>query len=188
MEILQTPIPEVLLIQPPYFGDPRGWFLETWQQTRYAQAGVPTEFVQDNVSFSQKGVLRGLHYQHPRGQGKLVQVLQGEVFDVAVDIRVGSPTFGRHAAARLSHENHRQMYIPTGFAHGFCVLSDTALFAYKCTEFYLPECEGGILWNDPDLGIDWPLDKPILSAKDTRSAPLRSVPLDRLPKYSGGTP
>jgi len=185
MEILETSIPEVLLIRPDYFCDARGWFMETWQQKRYAQIQIPEEFVQDNVSFSQKGVLRGLHYQHPRGQGKLVQVLQGEVFDVAVDIRVGSPTFGRYTAARLSHENHLQMYIPSGFAHGFCVLSDTALFAYKCTDFYLPECEGSILWNDPYLGIPWPLENPILSAKDSHSVVLRSAPADRLPKYSG---
>lgn len=185
MEILPTSIPEVLLIRPQVFGDARGWFLETWHQQRYAQLGLPA-FVQDNVSFSQRGVLRGLHYQHPHGQGKLVQVLQGSVFDVAVDIRVGSPTFGRYVSAELSADNHLQLYIPPGFAHGFCVLSEMAVFAYKCTDFYQPDCEGGVCWNDPELGIDWPIREPILSSKDSRYSPLRQIPPSRLPGYEGG--
>lgn len=182
MEILPTSISEVLLIRPNVFGDARGWFLETWQQKRYADLGLPM-FVQDNVSFSQHGVLRGLHYQHPHGQGKLVQVLQGRVFDAAVDIRVGSPTFGRYVCAELSSDNHLQMYIPPGFAHGFCVLSETAVFSYKCTDFYMPDWEGGICWNDPEIGIAWPIEKPILSAKDSRYGPLRRIPHSRLPAY-----
>ncbi len=184
MEILPTSIPEVLLIRPAVFGDARGWFLETWQQKRYAELGLPA-FVQDNVSFSQQGVLRGLHYQHPHGQGKLVQVLQGRVFDAAVDIRVGSPTFGRYVCAELSSDNHLQMYIPPGFAHGFCVLSETALFSYKCTDFYMPDCEGGVCWNDPEIGIAWPIAEPILSAKDSRYGPLRQICPSRLPRYEG---
>ena len=183
MEILQTVIPEVVLLKPRAFGDPRGWFLETWQQVRYSDFGVPMRFVQDNVSFSQRGVLRGLHYQYPHPQGKLVQVLQGEVFDVALDIRIGSPTFGRHVSAHLSGDNHHQMYIPEGFAHGFCVLSETALFSYKCTEFYKPECEGGILWNDPELEIKWPIDNPSLSLKDSRFLTLKQTSQDLLPRY-----
>lgn len=185
MEILQTDIPDVLLIKPNVFGDQRGWFLENWQRIRYEQAGVPAEFVQDNVSFSQQGVLRGLHYQHPRGQGKLVQVLAGRVFDVAVDIRRGSPTRGRHVSAELSDENHCQLYIPPGFAHGFCVLSPTALFAYKCTEFYLPDQEAGLAWNDPDLAIEWPIENPSLSDKDRRYGPLKEIPAEKLPVYPG---
>lgn len=185
MEILPTSIPEVLLIRPAVFGDARGWFLETWQQKRYAELGLPA-FVQDNVSFSQRGVLRGLHYQHPHGQGKLVQVLQGRVFDVAADIRVGSPTFGQYVCAELSSDNHLQMYIPPGFAHGFCVLSETALFSYKCTDFYRPDCEGGVCWNDPEIGVAWPIEGPILSAKDSRYGPLRQIPPSCLPRYEGG--
>lgn len=186
MEIIQTGIPDVLLLKPKVFGDSRGWFLETWQRSRYEELGIPGTFVQDNVSFSQKGVLRGLHYQNPRGQGKLVQVLLGKVFDVAVDIRAGSPTFGLHVSSDLSGENHHQMYIPPGFAHGFCVLSQTALFAYKCTEFYLPDQESGVLWNDPELAIDWPAENPILSDKDCRYSPLREIPSEKLPRYTGG--
>lgn len=186
MEILQTEIPDVLLIQPDVFGDSRGWFLETWQQIRYAKAGLPATFVQDNVSFSRKGVLRGLHYQHSQGQGKLVQVLAGKVYDVAVDIRRDSPTFGRHVFAVLTDENHYQLYIPPGFAHGFCVLSETVLFFYKCTEFYLPNQEGGVLWNDPDLSINWPVQNPSLSDKDQRYCPLKEIPLEKLPHYTEG--
>lgn len=186
MEILPTEIADVILIRPRVFGDARGWFLETWQQERYQEAGLPAGFVQDNVSFSQQGVLRGLHYQYPRGQGKLVQVLAGKVFDVAVDIRRGSPTFGRSVCAELSDENHCQMYIPPGFAHGFCVLTPTALFAYKCTEFYLPDQEGGVAWNDPDLAIEWPVESPSLSEKDRRYVPLKEIDPDSLPVYEGG--
>jgi len=146
-----TKLPGVLVLEPDVFSDERGFFLETWNSARYEDAGVPGPFVQDNVSFSKKGILRGLHFQHPQSQGKLVQVLSGEVVDVAVDIRVGSVTFGQWVSEVLSDANHRQMYIPPGFAHGYCVTSETALFSYKCTAFYNPAAEGGIIWNDPDL-------------------------------------
>src|SRR5690606_18736040 len=166
--------------------DARGFFLESWHQARYAEAGLPP-FVQDNVSRSSRGTLRGLHAQEPFGQGKLVQVLDGEVFDVAVDIRVGSPTFGRWAGEFLSAANHRQIYIPPGFAHGFCVTSERAIFAYKCTEFYHPETEFSIAWNDPDLNIAWPVDAPIVSQKDARAARLKDIARDRLPSFRGSS-
>ena len=187
MKVRPMPIRDVLLIEPTVSGDSRGWFLESWQQKRYEEIGLPA-FVQDNVSFSQQGVLRGLHYQYPHGQGKLVQVLEGRVYDAVVDIRLGSPTFGHYTAAELSSENHYQLYIPPGFAHGFCVLSSTALFSYKCTDFYHPECEGGVCWNDSDIGIVWPVNEPILSAKDKRWCPLREIPVCRLPVYEGAVP
>ena len=186
MNIIETSIEGVLIFEPKVFADARGFFMETWSRDRYRKAGVDAAFVQDNVSSSSKGVLRGLHYQCPRPQGKLVQVLQGEVLDVAVDIRVGSPTFGRAVTCVLSQENHRQFYVPQGFAHGFCVLSETALFSYKCTDFYCPECDGGVLWNDPEIGIDWPIAEPILSEKDTKLPRLKDIPKDRLPVYVGG--
>ncbi|MFZ3373647.1 MAG: dTDP-4-dehydrorhamnose 3,5-epimerase, partial [Desulfitobacteriaceae bacterium] len=144
--------------------------------------GLPAIFVQDNLSFSQKGVLRGLHFQNPNGQGKLVYVLQGEVFDVAVDIRVGSPTRGEWVGVTLSSENKRQFYIPEGFAHGFCVTSDTALFAYKCTEVYQPQSEYGVSWQDPDLGIQWPIKKPLLSEKDLNYPRLKDISVVVLPR------
>ncbi len=180
MKVNATAIPGVILLEPKVFGDDRGYFLETWSQARFAAAGLPAVFVQDNISFSRKGVLRGLHYQNPQPQGKLVQVLAGAVFDVAVDIRVGSPTFGKWVGEILSENNHRQMYIPPGLAHGFCVLSETVLFAYKCTDAYNSTAEGGIAWNDPDLGIAWPVHDPILSPKDTKFPRLRDLPMDRL--------
>ena len=184
MNVIQTDIPGVLIIEPRVFGDERGFFMETWQQRRYAEAGLPEQFVQDNISFSRRGILRGLHYQHPQGQGKLVYVLQGEVYDVAVDIRADSPHFGRSVALTLSAENRRQFYIPPGFAHGFCVTSDTALFVYKCTEFYNPALEGCVRWNDPQVGIKWPISEPTLSDKDKAAALLKEIPKDRLPQYS----
>lgn len=180
---LETKLEGVLIFEPKVFGDSRGFFMETWNKNRYAEAGLEAAFVQDNVSRSSKGVLRGLHFQHPNGQGKLVQVLEGEVLDVAVDIRVGSPTFGQSLAVNLSDKNFRQLYIPPGFAHGFCVLSETAIFAYKCTEFYNPAAEGGLLWNDPDLGISWLADNPLLSEKDKVHPRLKDVPNDKLPHY-----
>jgi len=183
MHIKETTLPGVRLIEPKVFGDERGFFMETWNAARYAEIGLPERFVQDNLSFSRRGVLRGLHYQHPNAQGKLVYVLQGEVFDVAVDIRVGSPTFGQTAVAILSSENKRQFYIPPGFAHGFCVTSETALFAYKCTELYDPKAENSILWNDPAIAIAWPVDAPELSAKDRAALTLMDVPFERLPVY-----
>ncbi len=157
--------------------------METWNQTRYLEHGLPVSFVQDNLSYSQKGVLRGLHFQNPNAQGKLVYVLQGEVFDVAVDIRVGSTTFGVSVGVTLSSENKRQLYIPEGFAHGFCVTSETALFAYKCTEMYQPKLEYGVSWKDPDLGIKWPIVKPLLSEKDLIYPRLKDIETRLLPRY-----
>ena len=183
MNVLQTKLPGVLILEPQVFGDGRGYFLETWSSTRYEDAGIAGPFVQDNVAFSRKGVLRGLHLQHPRSQGKLVQVLSGEVFDVAVDVRVGSPSFGRWVGNRLSEANHRQMYIPPGLAHGYCVLSETALFSYKCTDFYNPATEIGILWNDPQLNIDWLIAAPVVSPKDAVYPRLAEIPAERLPRF-----
>jgi dTDP-4-dehydrorhamnose 3,5-epimerase len=183
MRSLPTALPGVVVFEPRVFGDARGYFLETWNQERYASSGAAPTFVQDNVSSSAQGVLRGLHFQHPHGQGKLVTVLEGEVFDVAIDIRVGSPTFGQSVGVVLSGETKRQIYIPPGFAHGFCVTSERALFMYKCTDSYAPEAEGGIIWNDPDLGIEWPIERPALSAKDEKYARLKDVDRARLPTY-----
>ncbi len=183
MNVNNTPLPGVVLIEPRVFADTRGFFLETWQEERYREYGLPTRFVQDNLSCSSQGTLRGLHFQYPHAQGKLVYVVQGEVFDVAVDIRVGSPTFGHSCEMVLSSENKRQLYIPEGFAHGFCVTSETAIVMYKCTDFYAPQAEGGILWCDPDLQIPWPVQTPTLSDKDQRYLPLRKIPTERLPRY-----
>lgn len=180
MNILTTPLPDVLVFEPKVFGDSRGFFLETWHAERYAAAGLP-EFVQDNLSSSTRGVLRGLHCQEPEAQGKLVYVLLGEVFDVAVDIRLGSPTFGQWHGVTLSAENKRQFYVPPGFAHGFVVTSETALFAYKCTQLFRPQLEFSIRWNDPVIGIDWPIALPTLSAKDTDAPCLHDLPRERLP-------
>lgn len=184
MQRIETKLPGVVIIEPRVFGDDRGFFMETWNQARYVDAGLPGAFVQDNLSFSRRGVLRGLHFQNPNGQGKLVYVLQGEVFDVAVDIRRGSPTFGHSVSVNLSAENKRQIYIPPGFAHGFVVTSETALFAYKCTTFYSPKDEGSVLWNDPDLGIAWPLTDVELSEKDRAGIRLADYPVDKLPVYA----
>jgi len=183
---ISTELPGVVVLEPQVFGDPRGWFVETWSHERYEQAGIPGPFVQDNVSFSRRGILRGLHYQHPQPQGKLVQVLSGEVFDVAVDIRTGSPTFGKWVGVTLSAENHRQMYIPPGFAHGFCVTSETTLFSYKCTDYYNPPTEGGVLFSDPNIGIQWPIADPLLSKKDSGNPLLWNIPPQRLPHYEEG--
>lgn len=185
MKLSETKLAGVLIIEPAIYGDARGFFMETWSQKRYAKAGLPASFVQDNLSFSVQGTLRGLHFQHPHPQGKLVYVLQGEVFDVAVDIRHGSPTFGQWEGVALSADNKRQLYIPEGFAHGFCVTSETALFAYKCTDLYNPQTEGGIIWNDPDLGIAWPDVVPILSEKDQNYPTLKQLQPRRLPSYRG---
>lgn len=183
MNVKATKLAEVLVLEPQVLSDERGFFLETWNSTRYDSAGIPGPFVQDNVSFSTKGVLRGLHFQYPQSQGKLVQVLSGEVVDVAVDIRVGSPTFGRWVSETLSETNHKQMYIPPGFAHGFCVTSQTALFSYKCTDFYNASTEGGIIWNDPDLNIHWPTKQPVLSPKDANCPRLKDLPPEKLPHF-----
>lgn len=183
MQIHTTRLDGVIIVEPKVFKDPRGIFLETYQENRYRENGIPCPFVQDNLSYSVKNTLRGLHYQHPHGQAKLVNVVKGEVFDVAVDIRKGSPTFGRWVGVTLSSENHRQMFIPEGFAHGFCVLSDHAVFTYKCSEFYYPQAEHGIVWNDPQIGIEWPVASPLLSDKDGQYPHLNDVPETKLPMF-----
>lgn len=187
MKVLDTALPGVKIIEPQVFRDARGFFMETWQQARYTAHGLPGCFVQDNVSLSRCGTVRGLHFQNPHAQGKLVYVLQGEVFDVAVDIRRGSPTFGRWEGVVLSADNRRQFYIPAGYAHGFCVVSESALVVYKCTDFYVPQAERGIRWDDPDLGIAWPVRTPLLSPKDAGYPRLKEVPLEWLPLYSSET-
>jgi dTDP-4-dehydrorhamnose 3,5-epimerase len=166
MDFESTTIADVVLIKPKYFGDERGYFMETYQQERYAEHGIPNTFVQDNVSFSQRGVLRGLHWQSPHEQGKLVSVLYGEVFDVVVDIRPDSPSFGKWVGRFLSAQNHYQLWVPPGLAHGFCVTSKDALFSYKCTDFYAPAAERCIRWDDKQLNIDWPLKDVLVSEKD----------------------
>jgi dTDP-4-dehydrorhamnose 3,5-epimerase len=180
MIIETTPLAGLLLVKPDVFGDERGFFQETWNLRRYTEAGLDRHFVQDNLSLSREGILRGLHFQNPGPQGKLVYVLQGEVFDVAVDVRADSPTFGQWYGATLSAENHHQLFVPEGFAHGFCVTSETALFAYKCTDFYNPKAEFSLLWNDPDIGIEWPIKNPELSEKDQNGQPLSEFSRDSL--------
>jgi dTDP-4-dehydrorhamnose 3,5-epimerase len=174
MKVIETTIPGVLLIEPKVFGDSRGFFLETFHLERYIAAGIPGPFVQDNHSHSAKGVLRGLHFQKQYPQGKLVYVTSGTVFDVAVDIRKESPTFGQWVSATLSADKHQQFYVPAGFAHGFCVLSESADFHYKCTDYYHPEDEGCIRWDDPDIGIQWPITNPTLSPKDANAPFLKN--------------
>lgn len=176
-------LPDVLLFEPPVFRDARGAFRELHNQERYAAAGLAARFVQDNLSHSDRHVLRGLHLQHPRGQGKLVTVLDGAVYDVAVDVRRGSPTFGRWAGYELTAENAHQLWIPPGFAHGFLVLGERALFAYKCTDVYQPANELSVRWDDPALGIEWPVAAPVLSPKDADAPRLADIPADRLPAY-----
>jgi dTDP-4-dehydrorhamnose 3,5-epimerase len=175
MNVVQTAIADVLLIEPKVFGDSRGFFTETFNADRYAAQGIRRPFVQDNLSRSAYGVLRGLHLQNPKAQGKLVTVLRGCVLDVAVDVRVGSPTFGRHAAVELSEENKRQLWVPRGFAHGFVVLSETADFFYKCDEFYSPANEIVVRWNDPALGIGWGISSPTVSPRDAAASILADV-------------
>ena len=181
MNIISTELEGVLLIEPRVFKDKRGVFLETYQQDRYEKSGIPCAFVQDNLSFSVKNTLRGLHFQVEHPQAKLVQAITGEIFDVAVDIRKDSPTFGRWIGVHLSEENRRQLFVPEGFAHGFCVLSDTAHFLYKCSDFYAPGDEGGIRWSDPKIGIEWPVSDPIISEKDLGLPHLADFPAHRLP-------
>lgn len=176
-----TALPEVLLIEPDVFGDPRGFFQEIWRHERYAEHGITGPFVQDNLSRSSKGVLRGLHFQEPGAQGKLVQVLAGAVFDVAVDVRRNSPTFGKWVGETLTADNHRQIWVPPGFAHGFCVISESADFVYKCTAPYRPADEQSIRYDDPDIGIDWPVAEPLLSDRDRAAPLLRDAPI--LPAY-----
>jgi dTDP-4-dehydrorhamnose 3,5-epimerase len=183
VQVVETSLPGLKIVEPKVFGDDRGYFLETWNLERYTQAGIPARFVQDNVSLSERGVLRGLHLQHPSAQGKLVYVLAGEIVDAAVDLRVGSPTFGRSVTVVLSDTNKKQIWVPEGFAHGFCVTSQKALVAYKCSELYRPEHELGVAWNDPDLGIDWPLIDVTLSPRDRAFPRLRDIPKASLPVY-----
>jgi len=182
MKVTPTAIPEVLLIEPDVFGDNRGFFMESWHKQKFTEQGLAADFVQDNHSRSTKGVLRGLHYQLRQPQGKLVRVVTGCVFDVAVDIRRGSPTFGQWVGAELSEDNHHQLYIPPGFAHGFCVMSETADFLYKCTAGYNPQDEHGIMWNDPAIGIRWPGDNFFISEKDKANGLLENM-TDVLPVY-----
>ena len=184
MNVSRLPgLPELLLFEPRVFRDARGAFRELYNEERFAAAGLDARFVQDNLSESARHVLRGLHLQHPRAQGKLVTVAEGAVWDVAVDVRRGSPTFGRWAGVELTAENARQLWIPPGFAHGFLVLSERALFAYKCTELYSPADEVSVRWDDPALGIEWPMAEPVLSPKDGAAPRLSELPAERLPEY-----
>lgn len=183
MNVVDTPLGGLKVIEPKVFEDARGFFLETFNAGRYAALGVPSHFVQDNWSRSQKGTLRGLHFQHPKGQGKLVWCPRGAVWDVAVDVRKGSPTFGKWFGLELSEANKKQLWIPPGFAHGFCVLSDVADFVYKCTELYAPDCEQSVRWDDPAIGVEWPVKEPLLSKKDL-AAPLLADAA-RLPTFPG---
>lgn len=180
MNVICCELEGLLLFEPKVFSDARGFFMETWNQRRYAEAGLQADFVQDNISFSRQGALRGLHCQNPSPQGKLVLVLQGAVFDVAVDLRQSSSTFGKWHGVELSSDNKRQFFVPPGFAHGFLVLSDTAMFHYKCTDLYSPKDELTIRWDDPDIGIDWPMKTPTVSEKDANGLRLREVPRERL--------
>jgi dTDP-4-dehydrorhamnose 3,5-epimerase len=186
MRKIDTALPDVILLEPDVKADPRGWFYESYREDRFRDLGIPDRFVQDNQSFSTRGVLRGLHYQLGRPQAKLVRVLQGEVFDVAVDVRKGSPTFGRSVGEILSGSNRRQMYVPKGFAHGFLVLSETAEFLYKVSDFWVREEERGIVWNDPKLGIAWPLSglTPTVNARDAGYPMLAAAPPKDLPSFA----
>ena len=183
MKLIESELPGCFIIEPRVFADDRGYFYESWSQPRLAAAGLPVSFVQGNVSASARGVLRGLHYQWPNPQGKLVSVLEGEVYDVAVDIRRGSPTFGRWTAVMLSADNKRHFYIPEGYAHGFAVVSERALFCYQCTAPYDAASDAGIRWNDAAFGIDWPIAEPLLSDKDARAPWLSDIAPERLPEY-----
>jgi dTDP-4-dehydrorhamnose 3,5-epimerase len=182
VRVIETGLPGVLAIEPVVYRDDRGFFVETYHAPRYAELGIPDVFVQDNHSRSVRGTLRGLHGQFPRAQAKLVRVIEGEIYDVAVDARRGSPHYGRFAAMHLSAENFRQLYVPPGFVHGFCVTSEIAQVEYKCSEVYCPEDEFSVLWNDPEIGIPWPVANPILSERDRKAACLREVQ-DRLLAY-----
>lgn len=184
MKITRFDLPGLLLIEPKRFGDARGWFAEVWQDARYREAGIAETFVQDNMAKSTKGVLRGLHAQEPHAQGKLVQVFQGRVFDVAVDLRVGSPTFGKWHGVILDEHNALQFYVPPGFVHGYYVMSEQALFGYKTTDIYSPATEFGVRWDDPGIGIEWPLEaEPVLSDKDRQAPLLCDIPETRMTRY-----
>ena len=184
MKVVETSLPGCTIIEPAVFADARGSFFENWNAARFDAAGIPARFVQANVSTSARGVLRGLHYQWPNPQGKLVQVVEGEVWDVAVDLRRGSPTFGRWTACVLSAANHRQFWIPEGFGHGFVVLSERAVFSYLCTAPYDREADAGVRWNDGQLAIDWPVAEPSLSEKDAKAPFLADIPAERLPVFT----
>jgi dTDP-4-dehydrorhamnose 3,5-epimerase len=183
MKVTRTALPGVLILDPQVFGDDRGFFYESYNKTVFQNAGISVDFVQSNVSRSARGVLRGLHYQWPNPQGKLVSVLEGEVYDVAVDIRRGSPTFGQSTGVMLTADNHRHFWIPEGFAHGFCVVSDFATFTYQCTALYDRTGDAGIRWNDAALAIDWPVSEPLLSDKDRATPFLHDVAAERLPVF-----
>lgn len=183
MKRIETSLPGVCLIEPPVFEDSRGFFFESYHEIKFAELGIKDRFVQDNHARSVRHTLRGLHYQIARPQAKLCRVVQGEVLDVVVDLRHGSPHFGKWESGILSAQNRRQMFVPAGFAHGYLVLSETAEFLYKCSDFYHPEYERGVLWNDPDIGIDWGVQTPILSDKDRRNPTLSGIPLSELPEY-----
>ncbi|MCH6483177.1 dTDP-4-dehydrorhamnose 3,5-epimerase [Pseudoxanthomonas sp. LH2527] len=184
MKVVETKLPGCVVIEPAVFGDERGFFFETWNADRFGQLGLPAKFVQSNVSSSSHGVLRGLHYQWPNPQGKLVSVLEGEVYDVAVDIRRGSPTFGQWEAVILSADNKRQFWIPEGFAHGFAVVSERAVFSYLCTAVYDKAMDAGVRWNDPAIGVDWPISAPQLSGKDEAAPLLADIAPERLPIFA----
>jgi dTDP-4-dehydrorhamnose 3,5-epimerase len=188
MKFTHLALPGVVLVEPKVFPDERGFFLETFHERKYREGGVPAmgaSFVQDNQSRSVQGTLRGLHSQRRHPQGKLVRAIEGEIFDVAVDVRRGSPTFARWVGVRLSAENFLQLYVPPGFVHGFCVLSAVAQVEYKCTDFYAPNDEQSVIWNDPDIGVEWPVADPVISQKD-RDAPRLAEILQSLPEYDGG--
>lgn len=184
MNVIETGLPGLLIFEPRVHGDDRGFFMETWHARRYAEAGLPQRFVQANLSRSGGGVIRGLHYQYPQPQGKLVQVVLGRIFDVAVDIRKGSPTFGEWAGVELSAENHRQFYVPEGFAHGFCVLGEAATVSYLCTREFSAEYDAALAWDDPEIGIEWPIEPRSISARDGAAPRLADIPADRLPPFS----
>jgi dTDP-4-dehydrorhamnose 3,5-epimerase len=183
MKAERLELPDVVLIKPRIFHDDRGRFVEAWRDSTYRELGIGP-FVQDNVSVSRRNVLRGLHFQHPHGQGKLVSALRGRIVDVAVDVRTGSPTFGRWVGRELSDENGWQLYVPPGFAHGFMALSDEVVFSYKCTDYYTPASERTIRWNDPDIGIDWPVANPLVAPKDADAPTLAELATELLPPYA----
>jgi dTDP-4-dehydrorhamnose 3,5-epimerase len=183
LEIIKTSLPGVLVVKPRVFSDPRGFFMETYRENVLATAGIHERFVQDNHSHSSHGVLRGLHYQLRTPQAKLCRVTQGEVLDIAVDVRLGSPNFGKWVSVLLSGDNHLQLYVPKGFAHGYAVRSTTADFLYKCSDYYNASDDRGVLWNDPEIGIDWQTVSPILSSKDSAYLPLSQIAPDQLPRY-----
>jgi dTDP-4-dehydrorhamnose 3,5-epimerase len=184
MEKVPTALPDVVELRPKVFRDPRGFFMETYHRDKFRELGITDEFIQDNHSKSSRGTLRGLHYQLPHSQAKLCRVVEGEVLDVAVDIRIGSPHFGKWASVVLSAEQGNMIFVPAGFAHGFLTLSESAQFLYKCSDIYAPKDEHGIIWNDSDINIEWGVDKPLVSEKDARCAKLSDMPRELLPRYS----